>query len=52
MSSEADSSYCPDGTGAKKTSRVVGRKREAAAPAQVSFEDESDWRPIDDDDDF
>ena len=51
MSSEADSSDCPDGTGAKKTSRPwVGRKREAAAPVQVSYEDESDWRPIDDDD--
>jgi hypothetical protein len=53
MSAEADSSYCPDGTGAKKTSRIpplVGRKREAAAPVQVSYEDESDWRPIDDDD--
>jgi hypothetical protein len=55
MSSEADSSDCPDGTGAKKTSRIqpwVGRKREAATPVQVSYEDESDWRPIDDDDDF
>jgi hypothetical protein len=50
MSAEADSSDCPDGTGAKKTSRFVGRKREAAAPVQVSYEDESDWRPIDDDD--
>jgi hypothetical protein len=51
--SEADSSYCPDGTGAKEASRIppsVGRKREAAAPVQVSYEDESDWRPIDDDD--
>jgi hypothetical protein len=46
MSSEAESSDCPDGSGAKKTSR------EAAAPVQVSYEDESDWRPIDDDDDF
>jgi hypothetical protein len=52
MSSEADSSDCPDGTGAKEASRFVGRKREAAAPVQVSYEDESDWRPIDDDDDF
>jgi hypothetical protein len=52
VSSEADSSYCPDGTGTKETSRFrqVERKRQAAAAVRISYEDDSDCWPIDDDD--
>jgi hypothetical protein len=54
MRSEADSSYCPDGTGGKDTSRSrqVERKREAAAAVRIDYEDNSDCWPIDDDDDL
>jgi len=54
MRSEADASYCPDGTGGKDTSRFrkVERKREAAAAVRIDYEDNSDCWPIDDDDDL
>jgi len=53
MRSETDSSYCPDGTGGKETSKVrqVEPKRDAAAGV-INYEDNSDCWPIDDDDDL
>jgi hypothetical protein len=44
ISSEADLSYDPDGTGATETSRFrqVERKKQAVAAVRISYEDDSD----------
>jgi hypothetical protein len=51
----ANSSGCPDGTGAKDASnkvRQVEPKRGAAAAGVINYEDNSDCWPIDDDEDL
>src|ERR1700730_7308278 len=53
MRSETDSSYCPDGTGGKETSKVrQGEPKRDAAAGVINYEDNSDCWPIDDDDDL